>query len=188
MNESLHNPETHRFNISQKSLELMKNERAYFEEKKKELPELAGITFFGSRIANTEREDSDLDMVVFFDGSKGWKTENGVLQKDLDKLYAISNRVEKVFTGDSAEKLKEHDATFVLDISPGARLETIHRFGQLMKNQESGERNKFSKDFVPTEAWDLLSIFLLGVGDGLYEARSEILGILEKMPEGNERV
>lgn len=185
MKESINLLKDYRFNISENSLELMKKERAYLQEQQKKIPELAGLTFFGSRTLGREKESSDLDMNVFYDSSDCWKEQDGELKPDQDKIAILENRISKVFDVDSIEEeYKEHAGTSLYDISPGAIKRDLKRFQNLLKDQESGVRKEFTPDFKPTEAWNIMSLFLLGVGDRLYKARNEILNTLEKLPDG----
>ncbi|MFA6999500.1 MAG: nucleotidyltransferase domain-containing protein [Candidatus Paceibacterota bacterium] len=184
--------EDHRFVISPESMELMKKERAYFEEKKKKVPELAGITFFGSRTVDREKENSDLDMCVFYDGSSAWEFKDGEFKANQHEILIIENKIDKVFNLNNfdinhKEDLQEHSVTLSVDISPYNINHIINQFKELIEYIKSDEYEIFDffhKDKTPARAWDIASIFFLGVGDGLYKTRGEIFDILEKLPNG----
>ncbi len=93
MKESINLLKDYRFNISENSLELMKKERAYLQEQQKKIPELAGLTFFGSRTLGREKESSDLDMNVFYDSSDCWKEQDGELKPDQDKIAILDRNI-----------------------------------------------------------------------------------------------
>jgi predicted nucleotidyltransferase len=72
MSESVNKPvdklQKHRFVIDKPSMDLMK----YLREKLPQLDQefgIKGLAFFGSRTKSTNREDSDLDVIIFYDGS-----------------------------------------------------------------------------------------------------------------------
>lgn len=58
-----------RFKISETSLDLMKSLRDNLTDVQKAIPQVKGLGFFGSRTLELEESTSDLDMVVFYDGS-----------------------------------------------------------------------------------------------------------------------
>lgn len=182
--------EDNRFVISKESMELMKKERVYFEEKKKEVPELAGITFFGSRtvgkekenLDNKEEEKSDLDMCVFYDSSSAWEFKDGKFELNQNKIDDIKEKIFNLgyFNSYYTRKLKEYTASFLIDISSHNLEIIINDFRSLFLDSYI----EFNKESVPMEAWHVAPIFFLGVGDGLYKARGEIFDILEKLPNG----
>jgi predicted nucleotidyltransferase len=64
MSESVDKLQTHRFVIDKPSMDLMK----YLREKLPQLDQefgIKGLAFFGSRTKSTNREDSDLDVIIF---------------------------------------------------------------------------------------------------------------------------
>lgn len=182
--------EDHRFVISPESMELMKKERAYFEEKKKEIPELAGVTFFGSRTVDREKEDSDLDMCIFYDGSFAWEFTDGEFKVNHHEILIIQNKIDRIFNNlnnfniSHQEDIPEHSIAFSLDISSYNINHIISQFKELIEYLKYNEYATFDKKKIPDRAWDIVSIFFLGVGDGLYKARGEIFDILEKLPNG----
>jgi len=68
MSESVDKLQTHRFVIDKPSMDLMKYLRKNLPQLDKEFC-IKGLAFFGSRTKSTNREDSDLDIVIFYDGS-----------------------------------------------------------------------------------------------------------------------
>lgn len=186
MQESFNKLENHRFDISGESLEIMKKERAYFEDMKKEIPELAGITFFGSRTVNLEKEDSDLDTFLFYDSSPAWELKDSKFEVNQHKKDDIKSKIYEKFNFDdfNYEKNGEHTMLWLIDLSSYNINNIVDKFQKLIRDQESHERKEFSKESVPTESWSIASFFLLGVGDKLYKARGEIFDILEKLPDG----
>ena len=72
MSESVDKLQTHRFVIDKPSMDLIKDLKKYFKENLPQLDQefgIKGLAFFGSRTKSTNREDSDLDVIIFYDGS-----------------------------------------------------------------------------------------------------------------------
>lgn len=62
--------EKRRFVISPESVEMLKKTREAFSRLKQNYLFLSGLGFFGSRTKGREREDSDIDVVIFYDSSR----------------------------------------------------------------------------------------------------------------------
>lgn len=71
---------------TQESLAVMRSIKKFLPEMEARFPEIYGVTFFGSRTLGREKETSDLDMMVFYDGSK-WETKIAELEKAIDDAY-----------------------------------------------------------------------------------------------------
>lgn len=164
-----------RLDISKDSIELMKSVSSELQQD--ESLKVRGVAFFGSRIKGLSKETSDLDMAVFYDGSN-YPEDRYVY--DPDKLPDIKKSVEaktdhevtiirkaaslvagKVPLAESIEK--QIDSILTVDISP-------KNLDYLLEDYKSNAQKDMSASKL-----SLVSIFLLGVGDGLYQARKYIL-------------
>ncbi len=171
---------------------------AYFKKLRDNLPVIQekkpwikGFAFFGSRTVGKEKEKSDLDLYVFYDGTqyKNEATEGKIVSKNgrliIQQLPVASTRLPH----DNTLTMLEH----ILDYRvPIMRTKDGHdeRIIVIDISKESTDRDlKQFIDDVNTgkQCADQLPIrFLLGIGDDLYANRLYILDMLQKIDKGQK--
>jgi hypothetical protein len=201
--------ETSRFQISNESLEFMKKSRIHLQELQKTKPEVLGLGFFGSRVTKNEHDESDLDCMIFYDGSAYDKKEVNkpvynpntgefdykkvILDEpemhDKDTIYRqLRSSLYEINYEDSSPI--PYEIPNSVDISDTGIKRSIKNFDQLLiiKNTpDNAELALFGKEGKPRGAvWEMISPFLLSIGDGVYNARTKILNELEKMENGEQ--
>lgn len=175
----------YRFNISPESMELFKDIRSEFLKLKENLPELSGMTFFGSRTLGREKKESDIDSVLFIE------TENTSSGKNpISKLSStdIKEKVEKElnFHQKNKNSLAQLSIIWTIDTSLKETDNDFNDFKNLVKEQRRG-RLGFTREnttMPQPAAAKLVARFFLGFGEGLYKNRKYILDRLEHEKEG----
>ncbi len=108
----------HRYLPTDESLRIMQEVKRFLPEAEQKFPELYGVSFFGSRTIGREKPTSDLDMMVFYDGSELDATEERLhdeekkLSRDRTKWLEHSEKIDELraFERDTAAYLKKaHD-------------------------------------------------------------------------------
>lgn len=181
--------ETSRFQISNESLELMKKARIHLKELQKIKPEVLGLGFFGSRVTKNEHDESDLDCMIFYDGSVYDKKEDEPKLHDKDIIYGQLRLSLYEINYNNSSSVPYEIANSV-DISDTGLKRSIEKFNQLVivKNTPNNEELALvGKEGKPrTVVWKMISPFLFSIGDGVYKARTKILNQLEKMENGEQ--
>jgi hypothetical protein len=168
-----------RFSISPESMELLKDARAQFVKLKEKIPELGGITFFGSRTLGTEKLNSDIDCVLFTELNESPKKKHD----HLIELREIIEVAQKKLNSYEKNSLAPWSIMGIIDISKEGTDEDIAEFKNLIKEQRRGRtRGKTTQPHPP--AGSLITRFFLGTGEGLYKNRKYILEKLAQEKDG----
>jgi hypothetical protein len=193
-----------RLPVSPESIILLKGVKKQFKEIQKEMPEINGMAFFGSRTVGIEKEHSDLDCVLFYDGSKYWfntepkykynpETRENLptgefWRKNADEC-AMYSKIKSVFYTHYFSG-KNSNITYqianILDISKDGIDEKMSKFIHLINNEGIRFKAISQMGHLNSAAWEMIAPFLFGIGDGLYKARKYILDILEKREDGEK--
>lgn len=211
--QSLPRLETHRFAPSHESLAKMKILRDNLTEVQGQIPEVRGLTYFGSRTVGREHSDpdnpSDMDVIVFYDGSNLIPQQNAMIMEKgrlmVNKLARpereqmaqqrtnLVNRIENSYS-DQLHALSlpvefnqetGHNATIqIFDISPKATDIALREFEREVDISTNYGKEPLKIERVTPTTFELLSRFYLGVGDGLYQSRQYILDQFTAMPNG----
>lgn len=159
---------------------ILKEARIQFVKLKEKIPELSGMSFFGSRTLGKEKPESDLDCVLFISNKQ---SEINTSQK-----LEIAGTVGKELNlyNEDRNPLVIYDIMGVVDISPKATDDDIMHFRNIEKEQKRvGVNFTGANSFMPPEyATRLLTRFFLGIGEGLYENRKYILEKLAGQEDG----
>ncbi len=170
--------EQKRFVVTPSSMEAMKKIRKTLPELQKQFPYIIGVSFFGSRTKGKESSRSDIDVRLFYDGSKlGFDDYE-------EKAYGFPD-ARSALSAAAAIPLDHHDWAY--DISDEATKEDLkyfilytdgltrdgvleeHRLDMLLKNPVTQR---------------LFSRFFLAFGDGVYRNRQYVLDQLKQTPNG----
>ncbi len=172
----------HHFGISPESMELLKDARAQFIKLKEKIPELGGITFFGSRTLGTEKPESDIDCVLFAE-------LNESPEKKYDHLFELKGKAQEELNlyQKNTNSLVPYSIMDIIDISKEGTDEDIKDFQHLVNEQKRGRLGftKGSTTQPPPSASSLITRFFLGIGEGLYENRKYILEKLAQEKDGD---
>lgn len=190
-NEGL-NLEIKRFNLSQETLNFLKQARLDLQELQKTAPFIYGFGFFGSRMNGMEKQDSDLDIAVLYDNQSlthmDWQGfalpfkyfgEDDIrgMEGMVDIKLSVQDWLNEINKNRDL-KIPYHPAV-ITDISHEGIKENIHDFSNALK------RN-LDQDRLMRYVWPMAAPFFLSVGDDTYKARSEILSELESIPDGEK--
>lgn len=199
---------------SHESLLHMRYIRDMLKDIEGEMPQVRGIAFFGSRTRHQERQDpnnpSDLDTVVFYDGSE--YTESGnfeILDKNgnLTPDFQVKNEKyqnEKNLYNELQRKIKHrfgeqmikrglpveidsgiNGTILVEDISTTS---TDKALKNLIDYIDANDADiTIRRDVINSPAFHLASRFLLGAGEELYKNRDYILNRLDEMENNGEQ-
>ena|SRR3989338_1351423 len=191
-----HYLQSHRFQISEQSMSLLKTLRNELPVVNKEFKVIEGLGFFGSRTKGLEKEndqnqpeklESDVDLCVFYDGSL-FGYDNSSLTFHQSNLNRARHQFEAQLQDKFKERIKsyfnnkidqEGESIFVVDISKDATLRALDEFYKsvsLNETQNSEENHK------------LLARFFLGVGEELYKNRKFILDQFKKREDGDRLI
>ncbi|MBP9819867.1 hypothetical protein KBC79_03960 [Candidatus Woesebacteria bacterium] len=202
---------------SRESLAHMKHLRDVLTDVRNDIPQVKGLAFFGSRTHGRERQDpnrpSDLDTVVFYDGSEYTESgkfepfdANGNLTPDFiqknekhqtdKRLHAMLQAKIKVRF---SELMKERglpidiysdfngriNGTVLLeDVSPQATDTAIQQLKMYVDAEQAD--TLIPVGVINSPAFRTASRFLLGVDNSLYHSRQYILDKLEEMEQNGE--
>ncbi|MBI2032758.1 MAG: nucleotidyltransferase domain-containing protein [Candidatus Levybacteria bacterium] len=194
--------ETHRFQITPDSMASMKGLRDSLGEIQRDLPQVKGLGFFGSRTKGLERSDSDLDIAVFYDGSEFGTLRPTDGQEILRRSLVIDREKGTVKVGNSDEAVKPikerqtleermrqsiEERTGVkigftpVDISQAATDRLLSEF-----RKEAWDPSQASATVYPDEHIKLLARFFLSAGKQIYKNREYIFDELRRNPNGEE--
>lgn len=174
-----HRLEQKRFSVSPESIELMGRAKSIFLDLQQGAPYLEGISFFGSRTKGLEKQDSDLDAIVFYNPYKFPISD----ENQESQLLAVRNRISKELGVELGDHLgwSQSLGREKTDID----LFRYARFARGLKNIPKDDAAKILST-IP-EAQNIFSRFFLGVGDGLYENRKYILDQISQDKDGDEQ-
>lgn len=214
MGESVESTADQRLRPSRESLEHMKYLRDMLSEIRQKVPQVRGLTFFGSRSRGQERQDpnhpSDLDTVVFYDGSEF--TDNlefeifdtaGNLVPDFIQKNE-KRRKDSLRQKQLRRQLKEEISLLMktrglpvdIYIEAGKNIpfngtvfvEDIskHTTDRALKSFQlyidtNRANQQVPQGVIDSPAFSITSRFLLGVGEELYGNRGYILDQFEEM-------
>lgn len=209
--------EQKRFVVSKESSSFMRAFRDRLPTIQKQIPQVKGFGFFGSRIIGKERADgsnpSDLDAIVFYDGSEFNLDESNftIVDNDGKLLPDAGERVKKLaqerqevdnarththlqikekafalmhelgLPVDIDDESGKNKTVFTVDISKPATdnsLALLVMYVDANTNKTTGEVRPGGINDV---TFPIVSRFVLGVGDGLYDNRKYVLDVLEDM-------
>lgn len=189
-NEGL-NLETKRFNLSQETLNFLKQARLDLQELQKTASFLYGFSFFGSRMNGTEKQDSDLDIAVLYDNNSltytDWrefalpfkyfgKDDIRGMEGMVDIKLSVKDWLNEI-NKNRDFKVPYHPAV-ITDISYDGIKENIHDFSSDLKHNPGNDRLHY--------VWPMITPFFLSIGDNTYKARSEIFSELESRSDGEK--
>lgn len=204
----------HKVRPTRESLEHMKYFRDVLEVIRNEIPQVRGLVFFGSRSRGQERRDtkspSDLDVVVFYDGSEYtssgrfrlFDTEGNLIpdfiqknekyQTDKRMLSELQRKIKLKFEklmnerGLPVEIIGSINGTILVeDLSLSATDEALEQLK--MNIDAAGADEEIPVGIINYPAFRIASRFLLGVGDEVYQNREYILNRLEEMEQKGEQ-
>ncbi len=193
------------------SMDCMRTLRDSLPEIQKEIPQVKGHAYFGSRTVGLEKEESDLDVVIFYDGTDfqtaipaGLIDENGDLILKNIPLYmqyqtevnarksarqnaehAMRNRyslvMEEMGLPVSKTTINGENGTILL-----VDISVTETVNQMQRFKAYVDENINDKGVVIFEGingvtFPLVSRFFLAVGDGVYENRQYILNYINDL-------
>lgn len=195
--------ESSRFVFSPETIGLLKQAREHLKTLQKNNPEIKGMGFIGSRMVNREHNDSDLDCLLFYDGSKydKWKDKKPVydtntgehewkevdliepIRHDLDLAYGVLSGHLYRINFDTGTPV-QYEIFNTIDISEYSMKDNINKFRELIKeeNYVKGER----KDLPHRLVWRTVALFFMSIGEDVYIARRKFLQELESLPDGEK--
>ncbi len=158
--------EKHRFSPNENSLRIMKEVKRLLPEIEDRFHEIYGVTFFGSRTIGTDKETSDLDMMVFYDGSDWERTEDRLnIELEEAENRALTDRDDHTLldrVDAKVEEQREHYLSrnlFITDVH-NRFVNTLEAFG--VKFNEDHKREKkgvFVLDASPQKLTELFAQF-----------------------------
>ncbi len=168
-----------RFNINKDSMELMRSVSS--ELMQDESLKVRGVAFWGSRIKSgikgQSKESSDLDTAVFYDGS----------DYPEDRYVYETNKFPEMRDGVDAKvnhekTIRRKAATLVagkvpVTVSLDELMDSINTIDISPKNLDyllEDYKINYQKE-LSVNRLALASLFLIGTGDGLYQARKYVL-------------
>jgi predicted nucleotidyltransferase len=207
--------EHRRFALSPEAFTQMKNLHEKLAEVRREMPEIQGLAFFGSRTTGLERSDpnnpSDLDLIVFYDGSalvptqktmimeKGRLVVNKLAKEELgEKRWireALINKIEASYNTqlealglpiDRDQETGRNKTVQIIDISPQATDRMLRYFIDEINRDTNYGKQPLKLQEVSNPTFKLLSRFYLAVGDGIYKNRKYILDQLDRLEQQGE--
>lgn len=197
--------ETSRFQLSSESLELIKKARIQLEKLKQTEPAVLGFGFFGSRIIKNENKESDLDCIIFYDGSKYDKdTEDKLVWNDekfefeaktikhektirhnQDLIYGkLKSRLYDIKTNET--HWIPYQVANTVDLSHNGIIENIEHFKEFIELNKFKSGEYGSEKGLSNDIWGTVAPFFLSVGDGVYKARLNLLSELERRSDGED--
>ena len=194
----------HRFILSDHARDLLNYFRNDLPAAQKQIPEIRGLGFWGSQTKDQETPGSDVDMIVFYDGSAfpgAIHFQDGVWRDNFalvdgnpkENERRVKLRYKQITSNDRLRKnIRRHyrhalrQDVAVLDISPRALDSYIYDFveNSLAKDVLNGKQ-AIDKFPVNDQSYVLFP-FLLSLGDTVYEARSHILDSFASKPNGEQ--
>jgi Polymerase beta, Nucleotidyltransferase len=166
--------EEKRFIINSESRAVLKNLRESFNKIQQKNPHLSGLGFFGSRTKGAERENSDYDLIVFYDSSK-----NLLLgADDFAMKFMNAGFVSNLFKGEDKPDIVQ------CDITAKENKRRVRNFiNEVHKHvrQDGFCEKGWDRDLFPLQAQ-----FYLAVGDDVYKSRKLILEEFKSVPNGDK--
>lgn len=154
-------------------------------------PAIRGISFCGSRVLGVEKEDSDMDVFVFYDSQIQKKIRSRVDTKTIERSFPIKKELGRhMDTPMGFEFMENAEDIFSLDISRDSLKKTIEYFRDrvdiLTENfSHSPDLNAFHRP-GDRRCLELVGLFYLAIGDPVYRARRYVLDELEQLPNGDQ--
>lgn len=191
--EQLHSREVNenmRFRPHQESLAVLKDIREKLKGVQGHDPAIRGLAFFGSRVLGVEKEDSDVDIVVFYDSDIQKRTQTKVTTKNIERRLKVGKTLGTYPVGPMEYwGQKTSKRFFSLDIAPSSLDKKIQEFVALTDTLT----NHFTQQIdigklnwrLGLRALEFASLFFLSIGDSVYQARKHMLDELEKLPNGD---
>lgn len=214
MIEPVDSLQSHRFIIDKPSSSAMKKLRTLLPEFSSDLKLIRGLAFFGSRTKGRNKVDSDLDLCVFYDGSKfgpeiltdsdATKASldidpvTGDVRIDPDRLALSVSRTRDRLKYERKIKEKYRETLSIELGLPPERLDDQNSWILMIDISKMATDNVLDEFYKTADIIDngintaytpffkLLSRFFLGVGNDLYKNRSYILESLEKRQDGEK--
>lgn len=167
-----------RFDISQDSMQLMRSVSSELQQD--ESFKVKGVAFWGSRTKGLAKVTSDLDTAVFYDGSQ-YPTDYYVYQPEEKLESALREGVKA--KSDHIKAIRQKAASLVAGKVPTMEstehlMDSICPVDISFKNLDyllDTYRHDTQTDIGSVQRFELVSLFFLGIGDGLYQARSYVL-------------
>lgn len=180
----------HRFVISQESLPVLHAARACIEKIQAEAPEIKGLLLFGSRTKGYEVPDSDLDVVICIDETDrpdlypyGRFPPIDLIEQDIH-FISVRQRAKRELADILEQNFSirmEMRSVGILDISKSNLTRLVRAFCL----QPINEINDVKNISITTPTFDLMTLFSLGIGTPVYEARAFVLQQFGKRLRGN---
>lgn len=170
--------EESRFRFSEETSKFLKESKSQLKWWREQEPGVLGMSFYGSRTVKKDKEQSDLDVVVFYDDTK-IKIEGGTSD--------IAERTEFQFMElnfDYTQDPLPYQLNRIINLSQKSIIENLDEFSKLLSPDGTYEikGENIESDLV----WKVVSPFFLAIGEELYKARAEILAQLEKRENGEK--
>lgn len=186
MTERAGHLDTFRFAPSEESLRMMQGLKRALPGVQKKFPEVKGFGFFGSRVLGTDRPESDLDTIVFFNSNDAPPDPKphpmSLLKRPRsDRLKELGEAMKEKL----ASWNLENSTVVAVDISPEMTQAYLTAFIEAIDNNELSENPSADRPHLATAfAAFLLSRFHIAAGDEVYSNRKFVLDYLERQPKG----
>lgn len=206
--------EARRFKPTPESSRLFKQFRKELKDAQKEMPEVRGLGFFGSRTIGQENASdtpnpSDLDLIVFYDGESPLARELDPSERrlrgigyDPHKKYIQSYFSKRMQDLNLPVDKDVHRTIGAIDISPNettSKLRLLNReFDDyvkkgILKPWEAPEWDEehfmgvgYNSSIQEPVLWSLASRFFLVIGEDVYRSRKFILDSLAETEDGEK--
>lgn len=172
-----------RFIIDSESIEGINRIGESFKALQHDFPFLEDIGFFGSRVKNTQRPDSDYDVCVYYDGDKFRKAR---MKVGVDVWDDIVDGLEEGLGAELDPRLRDPDFEVHVDISEAATMYNLTVF-MASANAVKDDNLSGKELFLGLETnatFSLMSRFFLTSGRRMHENRQIIFEQLRKQDNG----